>query len=86
MNDDQLNDEQLKQLKLYFQTLDEIRGIDQSGFWTDEELRELTSIYRLIGKLGDGNPVKAAHMHTRTIRGANRAIELTNGDQSTAIH
>ena len=86
MNDDILNDEELAELKLYFDTLDQIKGVDQSDFWTDEQLREFTSIYQLISKLGDGDPVKAAHVHANTIRGLNKAIDVTNGDQSNAVH
>lgn len=86
MSDDRLNNEQLQKLKLYFDMLDRIRGVDQSDFFTDDELRGFTSIYSLIDKLGGGDPVKAAHVHAKTIRGVKKAISLTGGDQSKAVH
>ncbi len=87
MNHDKLNDEQLEELKIYFAKLDEIRGIeDRDDWWTDEELRNLTSIYGLIDKLGKGDPIRAAYVHAKTMIGLHREIELSGGDQSKAVH
>lgn len=79
-----LNREQIDKLRIYLTKLDEMRG--KIFDWSDEDLALCTSIYGIIEKFGDGDPIKAAIKHREVLEGVAEAIRLSGSDRSTALH
>lgn len=59
-----LTPEQVEQLRVYFATLDKIRGYTPNpDLFTYDELEGMVPIYGLIEKFGNGDPIIAAANH-----------------------
>lgn len=81
-----LNKEQISKVRLYFEMLDIVRGKEPNVTESDEDLSIMISMHNLVEKLGNGDPIAAAHAHKKIMQGMHDAVKLTNGDQSSAIH
>ena len=84
MSNEKLNPEQIKRLRTYFTTLNDLSG--SVIHWTDEELAKFTGLYTLIDKLGEGDPIQAAIRHRKALDSVMEAIKLTSSDRSVALH
>lgn len=53
-----LTDEQVEKLKVYIDKINEVEGNDIN--FDDDTLRVLSGTYKIIEKMGGGDPIKAA--------------------------
>lgn len=76
---------QVQELQNYFKILDKVQGYQGPEF-TFDELRTMTSLYKTIQKMGQGNPYKAAYKHLKIIKRRKQREKIAEPFESDTMH